>query len=113
MLSTTKQNLPAQISFKQVNGYYVVVEEVRNGQGELAFRTMFKKNGDFHNSNVYKKIASSPFFPKKGGNSLGDSNIIKQKTQNLKSVLNNQLSNTPQPTQEIKQAQNISKPNYY
>ena len=78
LITKTKQNLPARVSFKQINGYYVIVEEVHNGQGELAFKTMFKENGDYKNSNAYKQATANPLFPHKtqGGNSLGSDEII-------------------------------------
>lgn len=53
--SVSDRNMPTRISFNQINGYYVVIEEVHNGQGELAFKTMYKGNGDFKNSNAYKQ----------------------------------------------------------
>lgn len=60
LLGTTGKGLTSRVSFKQINGYHVVVEEVHNGQGELAFKTMFKENGDYHNNKAYKDgIAAS------------------------------------------------------
>jgi hypothetical protein len=56
LFNTTKDGLPARVSFKQDNGYYVVVEETHNKQGELAFKTMYRGNGDYKNSDAYTKI---------------------------------------------------------
>ena len=47
-----------RVSFKQVNGYYVVVEEVHNGQGELGLKTMFKEKGYYKDGEAYKEISS-------------------------------------------------------
>lgn len=47
-----------RVSFKQVNGYYVVVEEVHNGQGELSLKTMFKEKGYYKDGEAYKEISS-------------------------------------------------------
>ena len=47
-----------RVSFKQINGYYVVVEEVHNGQGELGLKTMFKEKGYYKDGEAYKEISS-------------------------------------------------------
>lgn len=67
------KNLPTRITFKQVNGYFVVVEEVHNGQGELAFKTMFKENGNYKNSNVYKQAQQET--------SIGSNSHIAERTK--------------------------------
>ena len=67
------KNLPTRITFKQVNGYFVVVEEVHNGQGELAFKTMFKENGNYKNSNVYKQAQQEA--------SIGSNSHIAERTK--------------------------------
>ena len=46
-----------EVSFKQVNGYFVVVEQVRNKNNEFSFKTMFKGNGTYKNSEAYTKTA--------------------------------------------------------
>ena len=51
----TDLKLPAIVSFKQINGYHIVVEELRMGQNELSFKNMYKGNGDYHNSQAYKE----------------------------------------------------------
>ncbi|WP_258443274.1 DUF3519 domain-containing protein [Helicobacter sp. 16-1353] len=53
--STTDRGLEAIVSFKQINGYYVVVEEVRPKANELAFKTMRKNRGDYKNDIAYKR----------------------------------------------------------
>ncbi len=67
LLDKTKEGLPAKVSFKQINGYYVVVEEVHKGQNELSFKTMYKGKGDYKNSEAYtttlknsKGVGASP-----------------------------------------------------
>ncbi|AFI06604.1 PBECR3 domain-containing polyvalent protein [Helicobacter cetorum] len=38
-------------SYKQVNGYFVVVEQVGTKNNRLTFKTMFKENGNYKNGN--------------------------------------------------------------
>ncbi len=52
------------IAFKQINGYAVVVEQAVNRKSELVLKTMFKSNGDYKNSNAYKKLQDTK--PSKG-----------------------------------------------
>lgn len=51
----TEQNLSMVMSFTQVNGYHIVVEELRIKVNELSFKSMYKGNGDYHNSKAYKE----------------------------------------------------------
>ncbi|WP_199764542.1 putative barnase/colicin E5 family endoribonuclease [Helicobacter bizzozeronii] len=44
------------ISGKQINGYYVVVEQIRKGQNELAFKTMYFERGDLHRNPVFDSV---------------------------------------------------------
>ncbi|RVZ51431.1 DUF3519 domain-containing protein, partial [Helicobacter pylori] len=37
------------ISYKQVNGHFVVVEQINRNKSEFIFKTMFKENGDYKN----------------------------------------------------------------
>ncbi|NHA50306.1 DUF3519 domain-containing protein [Helicobacter pylori] len=46
-------------AFKQVNGYAVVVEQAINKKNELVLKTMFKRNGDYKNNEVYKEFSST------------------------------------------------------
>ncbi|WRA36794.1 DUF3519 domain-containing protein [Helicobacter pylori] len=46
-------------AFKQINGYAVVVEQAVNKKNELVLKTMFKSNGDYKNSDVYKEFSST------------------------------------------------------
>lgn len=66
----TDLKLPAIVSFKQINGYHIVVEELRFKVNELSFKSMYKGNGDYHNSKAYKEAleymkssAHTPYFP--------------------------------------------------
>ncbi|WP_187842733.1 DUF3519 domain-containing protein [Helicobacter pylori] len=43
------------ISYKQVNGHFVVVEQINRNKSEFIFKTMFKENGDYKNAPDYKK----------------------------------------------------------
>lgn len=56
LFGVTESGKPARVSFKQINGYYVVVEEVHNGQGELAFKSMYFSGGKYENGETYKKM---------------------------------------------------------
>nr|WP_038419278.1 DUF3519 domain-containing protein [Helicobacter pylori] len=43
------------ISYKQVNGYFVVVEQINRNKSEFIFKTIFKEKGDYKNAPDYKK----------------------------------------------------------
>ncbi|WQZ91330.1 DUF3519 domain-containing protein [Helicobacter pylori] len=43
------------ISYKQVNGYFVVVEQINRNKSEFIFKTMFKQKGNYKNAPDYKK----------------------------------------------------------
>ncbi|EJB15450.1 hypothetical protein HPCPY1313_0115 [Helicobacter pylori CPY1313] len=43
------------ISYKQVNGHFVVVEQINRNKSEFIFKTMFKQKGDYKNAPDYKK----------------------------------------------------------
>ncbi|GAA7907620.1 DUF3519 domain-containing protein [Helicobacter pylori] len=43
------------ISYKQVNGHFVVVEQINRNKSEFMFKAMFKEKGDYKNSPDYKK----------------------------------------------------------
>ncbi len=47
------------LSFKQINGYAVVVESIRKKGNELAFKSMYFENGSYKNSNAYKNAVDS------------------------------------------------------
>ena len=57
--SVDNMGLPVVVSYKQVNGHFVVVEEIRKGQNELSFKTMFKQEGEYKNSQSYKETSQS------------------------------------------------------
>ena len=42
------------LSGKQINGYYVIVEEIRQKVNELSFKTMYFEKGDLNKSNAFK-----------------------------------------------------------
>ncbi|UOR25994.1 DUF3519 domain-containing protein [Helicobacter pylori] len=52
------------ITFKQINGYTVVVEQAVNRKSELVLKTMYKSNGDYKDNNAYKKLQDTK--PSKG-----------------------------------------------
>ncbi|WQT41325.1 DUF3519 domain-containing protein [Helicobacter pylori] len=47
------------ISYKQVNGHFVVVEQINRNKSEFIFKTMFKEKGDYKNAPDYKKFSST------------------------------------------------------
>lgn len=57
--SVDNMGTPVVVSYKQINGHFVVVEEIRKGQNELNFKTMFKQEGNYKDSESYKKTSQS------------------------------------------------------
>ncbi len=49
------QNRPIVASFNQINGFFVVVEQVSNAKNELMLKTMYKARGNYKDSLIYKK----------------------------------------------------------
>ncbi|WP_232262810.1 DUF3519 domain-containing protein [Helicobacter pylori] len=49
------QNRPVVASFNQINGFFVVVEQVPNAKNELMLKTMYKARGNYKDSLIYKK----------------------------------------------------------
>ncbi|MGN8416202.1 DUF3519 domain-containing protein [Helicobacter pylori] len=49
------QNRPVVASFNQINGFFVVVEQVSNSKNELMLKTMYKARGNYKDSLIYKK----------------------------------------------------------
>ncbi|MGL2855984.1 DUF3519 domain-containing protein, partial [Helicobacter pylori] len=49
------QNRPVVASFNQINGFFVVVEQVSNAKNELMLKTMYKARGNYRDSLIYKK----------------------------------------------------------
>ncbi|MCQ2875463.1 DUF3519 domain-containing protein [Helicobacter pylori] len=49
------QNRPVVASFNQINGFFVVVEQVSNAKNELMLKTMYKSRGNYKDSLIYKK----------------------------------------------------------
>ncbi|GAA6858741.1 hypothetical protein AOH221_07420 [Helicobacter pylori] len=52
------QNRPVVASFNQINGFFVVVEQVSNAKNELMLKTIYKTRGNYKDSLVYKKNIS-------------------------------------------------------
>ncbi|WP_240454423.1 DUF3519 domain-containing protein, partial [Helicobacter pylori] len=50
------QNRPVVASFNQINGFFVMVEQVSNAKNELMLKTMYKARGNYKDSLIYKKI---------------------------------------------------------
>ncbi|WP_300705920.1 MULTISPECIES: hypothetical protein, partial [Helicobacter] len=42
------------VSYKQVNGHFVVVEQIKHKNNELGFKTLFKEKGNYKDSKSYK-----------------------------------------------------------
>nr|WP_049763984.1 DUF3519 domain-containing protein [Helicobacter pylori] len=49
------QNRPVVASFKQINGFFVVVEQVSNAKNELMLKTIYKARENYKDSLIYKK----------------------------------------------------------
>nr|WRE11274.1 DUF3519 domain-containing protein [Helicobacter pylori] len=49
------QNRPVVASFNQINGFFVVVEQVSNAKNELMLKTMYKARGNYKDSLIYEK----------------------------------------------------------
>ncbi|GAA8542262.1 hypothetical protein oki116_05940 [Helicobacter pylori] len=49
------QNRPVVASFNQINGFFVVVEQVSNAKNELMLKTMYKARENYKDSLIYKK----------------------------------------------------------
>ncbi|WP_231209448.1 DUF3519 domain-containing protein [Helicobacter pylori] len=49
------QNRPVVASFNQINGFFVVVEQVSNAKNELMLKTMYKERENYKDSLIYKK----------------------------------------------------------
>ncbi len=52
--SVDKYNNNVLISFKQVNGYFVVIEQTQKKNNELVLKTLFKEKGNYKESKSYK-----------------------------------------------------------
>ncbi|GHR92562.1 hypothetical protein VN1279_10770 [Helicobacter pylori] len=49
------QNRPVVASFNQINGFFVVVEQVSNAKNELMLKTMYKARENYKGSLIYKR----------------------------------------------------------
>ena len=52
--SVDNMGTPVVVSYKQINGHFVVVEQIKKKNNEIGFKTMFKESGDYKNSQSYK-----------------------------------------------------------
>jgi len=80
-------NKPVVVSGKQVNGHFVVVEEVRTGKSDLAFFTMRKTKGQLQEGALILAKDKSPALRPKSLPSY-DGNITSQSLNNNKDLLN-------------------------
>ncbi|WP_233707328.1 hypothetical protein [Helicobacter cetorum] len=76
-------------SFNQVNGFFVVVEQVSNGKNELILKTMYKTKGNYKDSKVYKETieksqSSSNFGYEPSATSIENSTSINPTTNTIK-----------------------------
>ena len=115
LLDKTKEGLPAKVSFKQINGYYVVVEEVHKGQNELSFKTMYKGKGDYKNSEAYtttlknsKGVGASPLSSdlKSAEFYLADKEIIPNSSSQSQGKVNSMLESKKAYDSELKRLNN-------
>ncbi len=115
LLDKTKEGLPAKVSFKQINGYYVVVEEVHKGQNELSFKTMYKGKGDYKNSEAYtttlknsKGVGASPLSSdlKSAEFYLADKEIIPNSQKQSQVKANSMLESKKAYDSELKRLNN-------
>ncbi len=56
LVSSDKSRNKVLVSFKQVNGHYIVVEQVGTKNNRLSFKTMFKAKGNYKDGSSYKNI---------------------------------------------------------
>ncbi|WP_121727668.1 PBECR2 nuclease fold domain-containing protein, partial [Helicobacter labetoulli] len=94
--SVDNMGTPVVVSYKQINGHFVVIEEIRKGQNELNFKTMFKQDGNYKDSESYKKTSQSSnategYEPTANSFALTD-DIIPQKTLKGDSITNPDIS---------------------
>ncbi|STO96242.1 PBECR2 nuclease fold domain-containing protein [Helicobacter canis] len=89
---------PVVVSYKQVNGHFVVVEQIKKKNNEIGFKTMFKESGDYKNSQSYKdttraKAQTLSIGYEPSANSLAKADeIIPQTTLNGDSITNPDIS---------------------
>lgn len=55
IITTDRNGNKVLVSFNQINGYYIVVEQMRNKNNSLSLKTMFKDKGDYKNSKAYNE----------------------------------------------------------
>ncbi|WP_459072371.1 DUF3519 domain-containing protein [Helicobacter pylori] len=102
-----KYNQEAITAFKQINGYAVVVEQAVNKKNELVLKTMYKRNGDYKNNDVYKEFSSTSLnanakVPHGLSSHGGATDNPTQKPLNSQEDLLKTSENLNQTTQEVK-----------
>ncbi|GAA7856701.1 hypothetical protein HpCOL24_02220 [Helicobacter pylori] len=102
-----KYNQEAITAFKQINGYAVVVEQAVNKKNELVLKTMYKRNGDYKNNDVYKEFSSTSLnanakVPHRSSSHGGATDNPTQKPLNSQEDLLKTSENLNQTTQEVK-----------
>ncbi|GAA7937757.1 hypothetical protein COL446_07530 [Helicobacter pylori] len=102
-----KYNQEAITAFKQINGYAVVVEQAVNKKNELVLKTMYKRNGDYKNNDVYKEFSSTSLnanakVPHGLSSHGGATDSPTQKPLNSQEDLLKTSENLNQTTQEVK-----------
>ena len=56
-VSKDKSGQEVVVSGRQINGYYVIVEEIKKKRNELAFKSMYFENGRLENNEFFKNLA--------------------------------------------------------
>lgn len=56
-VSKDKSGQEVVVSGKQINGYYVIVEEIKKKRNELAFKSMYFENGRLENNEFFRNLA--------------------------------------------------------
>lgn len=46
------------VSGKQINGYYIIVEQIKKGQNELGLKTMYFEGGKLENNEIFKDFGT-------------------------------------------------------
>ena len=56
-VSKDKSGQEVVVSGRQINGYYVIVEEIKKKRNELAFKSMYFENGRLENNEFFRNLA--------------------------------------------------------
>ena len=60
-ISTDNLGIEVLLSGKQINGYYVIIESIRKGANELAFKTMYFEKGNILKHKNFKQFDKNDF----------------------------------------------------